>query len=826
MLGRRFGPYEVTRELGSGGMGSVYLAERVDRQFHRQVAIKLLRPETTDRMSIERFRTERETLAALDHPNIVKLLDGGVTEEGFPYLVMDYVEGMPIHEYSTGRTLSFHQRLRLFLQVADGVHYAHRHLVVHRDIKPGNILVTAEGVAKLLDFGIARLIRGSEPGVTQMAQVFQGFTLKYASPEQVRGGAITVAVDVYALGVVLYELLTGRWPYPVEDPNEVAMAYAICEGEPLRGQLDADIDAVVLKAIEKRPADRYGSVADLAEDVRRHLEKRPVLARPQTIGYRFGRFAARNRGLVAAGALAALSLLGGLTGVLWQSHIANQQRTLAERRFEGLRQLLGTFLFDVHDAIRDLPGSMPARTMLIDKASQYLKWLSEQAQDDVNLKLDLADSYIKLADVAGNPYENNAGRTKEALEGYAKARQIAESVLAGDPKHLRARRYVALAQLKHADMLAQTGLLKEAVDRAKQALAVFQQIAAAQPDSIQGHVDVAVTQEALADLSGNPGLASLNDRKAALENLQAALGEWRQVLRMDARHVRARRAQGILRMKMGDLHRAGGDAERALNDYLLASADLEALWNDTRREELRRVRGLIWGKIGHAKAELGDSKGALQHYQDQIRLFEEQWRADSNDQRAMMDLASAYKNSSDASSQLGDASGAGEASRKSLELLDKLAAADPGNTVVQERLAMVLLQVAEMEADRKLAAEARQLAGRGLAILKKLADRAEAAPASRINYAEALLTCPVAGLRNAADALEYAEAGAPAEDIRELDILAQAQYANGQTAKAIETLERTLAKLPQGQKSHLREVVENRLLKYRSGQPPPAPMKR
>ena len=224
MIGRRFGPYEIVRPIGAGGMGAVFLGARADREFEKQVAIKLVLRGAESLEIVGRFRQERQTLASLDHPNIVRLLDGGSTDSGLPYLVMDYVEGQPILDYAQKRALTLRQRLRLFLQICDAVHYAHQHLVVHSDIKPANVLVTAEGQARLLDFGIARVLgRGAETGEPQ------SLSLRYASPEQIHAQPVTIATDVYALGLLLYELLTGSYPYPLAESSDVALAFAITQ---------------------------------------------------------------------------------------------------------------------------------------------------------------------------------------------------------------------------------------------------------------------------------------------------------------------------------------------------------------------------------------------------------------------------------------------------------------------------------------------------------------------------------------------------------------------------------------------------------------------
>ncbi len=855
MVGRRLGAYKVTGIVGAGGMGTVYRGERADEQFHKQVAIKLVIQESADEASLARFRQERETLARLDHPNIVKLLDGGVTAEGMPYLVMDYVEGAPVDEYCDVNRLSLERRLHLFLDICAALEYAHSCLIVHRDIKPRNIMVTTEGAVKLLDFGIAKMIRREGHADLAATQKVRTLTLEYASPEQVAGGLLTVGADIYALGVLLFQLLAGRWPFDIPSPSEPALAYAICKAEPeppsaalfradtwatsagyasqpmdphqiaacrattanrLGRRLQGDLDAVVLKTLEKDPQDRYSSVAELAGDIRRHLAGRTVRARPQTAGYRFRRFWKRNMVAATVGAAAIVLAITGVTGVVVQSLRAERERVIAEQRFQEMRALLGTFLFDIHDSIRDLPGTTNARAMLVSKASKYLEWLAEQAKKNVDLQLDLADSYIKMAGLKGNPFEMNLGKTEEAIAGYQKAQEIAELILKTEPKNLRAQRYLALSNLRRSDVVAMTGGRNEAIQRNRAALDLFLKIAASTPKNAESLIDLASAHEMLADLIQD-------DRQQAMENLQAALDNWRMVLRLEPESFRARRALGVVRMKMGDVRRVARDAERALSDYQLASDEIERLWNDTRREELRRVRAIATGKVAHVLHELGDGKASLERYERQRLIFDGLVQIDPSDARAQMDLAGAWNNIGDVNYTLGQGAASLAAYRSSTEIIEKLAAADPANATLQARLATALFSVGYMEAELKQAEGGRKNAERGLAIRKSLAGHPGASPANLEAYADALLTCRPDQLRNPREALIYAERAVGKTnggEVKALATLAQAHYANQNSSKAIETLQNALALLPKDQQTSTRAMLERRLNEYRSASPP------
>lgn len=319
---KHIGPYRVISEIGHGGMGAVYLAERADQQYQRQVAIKIIRSFAAPQAELlRRFRVERQILASLQHPNIAQMLDGDVTDDGIPYLVMEYVNGIRIDEYCDKQALSVRQRIELFRGVCAAVEHAHRSLVVHRDIKPGNILVTEDGTPKLLDFGIAKLLQPEDEGIAYTALTAPAErprTPEYASPEQINGGAITTSTDLYALGIVLYELLAGRHPFANFRSEVRALERATCETEPARpsaagsewtSQLKGDLDSIVLKAIRKEPEQRYASVEQVSEDLGRYLDGFPVAARRGTRRYRAGKFIRRHRFAVAAATAFVLVLM-------------------------------------------------------------------------------------------------------------------------------------------------------------------------------------------------------------------------------------------------------------------------------------------------------------------------------------------------------------------------------------------------------------------------------------------------------------------------------------------------------------------------------------
>lgn len=491
-IGRQFGAYKVVRELGEGGMGAVYLAERADESYSKQVAIKLIKPGMDTEAVLRHFRNERQILASFEHPNIARLLDGGTTDDGSPYFVMEYIEGRPIDAYCDEHALTVAERLRLFHLAGAAVSYAHQRLVVHRDIKPSNILVGADGVPKLLDFGIAKILNPDlAPASLPTATGLRLMTPEYASPEQVQGLPATTLTDVYSLGVVLYELLSGRPPYSFKSRSPLDIAEAICGTEPerpstvapagVRRLLRGDLDNVVLMALRKEPARRYRSVEHLCEDLRRHTVGLPVSARQDTLGYRTGKFVRRNRLAVAAAALLATSLAGGVVATAREAQRARVQQERAERRFNDVRQLARAVLFEHHDLIKDLPGATPARERLVQDALKYLDTLAVERTDDPSLQLELAEAYEKVGDVQGGAQSGNLGDSAGALRSYRKALNLRGAVLATAPGSPGVRRQMARGRVKLGVLLSDIGDVSGAFVESGTAVALLESLAAEAP---------------------------------------------------------------------------------------------------------------------------------------------------------------------------------------------------------------------------------------------------------------------------------------------------------------------------------------------------------
>lgn len=459
-IDRRLGPYRLIEPIGEGGMGTVYAAERVDDEFERRVAVKVVRG-LLDPERVRRFRVERQILASLDHPNIAGLLDGGTTEDGLPYLVMEYIEGVPIDRYAIERQLSIPDRLRLFITICDAVGHAHRQLVVHRDLKPTNILVTPDGVPKLLDFGIAKLLESDDPALLAMtATGVRLLTPDYAAPEQVRGERVTTATDIYALGVLLFELLTGQRPHRFRTLTAQEIERVVCDTDVTRPRslapaVDEDLDLITLTALAKEPGRRYASAEALAEDIRRSLDGHPILARPSTWRYRARRFATRHRWGVATAASLLVLLIGFSVVVSIQAARIARERDRAEVERDAAQQVSQFLveLFDVSDPGQARGNSVTARELLDRGAARIEHQLAGQPAVQGHLMDTIGRVYraLGLFDQASHVLES-ALAIRDATFGRRNADTA--RTLEGLAEALRERADYERAEALHRDALA------------------------------------------------------------------------------------------------------------------------------------------------------------------------------------------------------------------------------------------------------------------------------------------------------------------------------------------------------------------------------------
>jgi len=647
ILDQKIGAYSLISLLGQGGMGSVWLAERSDGRFERRVAVKFLRFAMTSGVGVERFKREGKILGQLTHPHIAELMDAGVTPNGEAYLVLEYVEGLPIDQYCDQQKLDVEARIRLFLDVVSAVAHAHANLIVHRDIKPSNVLVRSDGQVKLLDFGIAKLLaEDTNPAATLLTvEGRAAMTPQFAAPEQVTGESITTATDVYALGVVLYLLLTGQHPAGHRLHSAAELVKAVIESEPpqpsdatasaeaeelaekrastpekLRRQLRGDLNTIVGKMLKKNPAERYGSATALADDLRRYLKHEPISARPDTLTYRAAKFARRNRTVVILTATAIVLVIGSLSAGLY---VANRERRIAEHRFAEVRQLSNKFIALDND-IRGLPGSTKVRMRIVTDSLQYLNSLSRGAPIDQDLALEIAYAYVRVAHAQGDPTSPNLGQFADAEASLNNAAKFVDPILAKNPQNQRALFIATTIAHDRMNLADSRGDRVEELNDAREAAALVERFMSTRPVAVNDlygmryfYVNIAgafytgrefdkvigYSQRAL-DIA-LPGSRGNDLRGAILANLAAAQwqsGDFDGALKTARESIEFQRAEA-----------AGGHASLRIN---LANAyDLE---------------GMILGRQD-AEPSLGRTREALADFQKALDIAEDLANKDSAD---------------------------------------------------------------------------------------------------------------------------------------------------------------------------------------------------
>jgi eukaryotic-like serine/threonine-protein kinase len=645
---KRVGAYEIDRLIGRGGMGAVYVAHRADGTFDKQVAIKLIDlPLATD-LFRERFRMERQILAGLNHPLIARLLDGGVTCDGEPFLVMEYVDGVPIHRFCEDHRLSVAERLLLFKSVCEAVQFAHQNLVVHRDLKPDNILVMEDGTPRLLDFGTAKLLSPSADGMGSefTRQGFQSFTPQYASPEQVLGNPITTASDTYSLGVLLYLLLTDVLPYELKEFTTAEMVRVVCEQPPRRPTLpgsgdkriDADLEAILLKSLRKGSGERYLTAVQFALDVQAYLDGRTVSARRGTMRYRAGKFVRRHRIALFGAALVTTSLTAGVAGVVWQAKVADAERRRAVDTSAEMRQLSNSLLYELDEAIKELPGSSGVQKLLVTRVLDHLDRTSKSAAGDRLVQLDLANAYTRLGNIQGNPYDQNLGDTAGALVSLDKALVIAQSLAASAARDNEALRALASVEQARSEVLWGVGKTPEAVESIQAATQAYERLVAERDATPALICEAGAAYGTLGDELGQPGTPSLGDLAGAIDAYRKDIRLDERALSLDPNFPRARRGLGIVQLKIGNVE-IETDPAQALEDYQLAEERFDAL-PESKQDGLStlRIRANVVRKKATAMRELGEYAQAIPLFDQALAIQKQIAAADPKDNRSLFDV--------------------------------------------------------------------------------------------------------------------------------------------------------------------------------------------
>ena len=845
---RRIGPYQLDRLLGRGGMGAVYLAHRADGQFEQQVAIKLIDlPLATDFFR-ERFRQERQILAGLQHPYIARLLDGGVSDDGDLYLAMEYVDGLPIGKFCEIRRLTQAQRLMLFKRVCEAVQFAHQNLVVHRDLKPDNILVAEDGTPRLLDFGTAKLVSPSaeirESLLTR--QGYASFTPQYASPEQVLGHTITTASDTYSLGVLLYLLLTGNMPYELKELTMAEMMRVICEELPRRPvwaagssadsrrKLDPDLVAILQKALRKEPKERYPTAEQLAVDIQDYLDGRPVAARRGTFRYKAAKFVRRNRLGIAAAGLLALTLAAGVAGVVWQWRVASEERRKAEARSADLRELSNSLLSELDEAIKELPGSTGVQKLLVTRVLEHLDRMAGDAQADRQTQLDLVGAYVRLGNIQGNAYDQNLGDPAGGMASLGKALAIAEP-LARVPNDRDALHALATVETARSEILWQTFKVPDAVGAMLKAVRSFDLLLADPQTPPPLIAEAAAAYGALGDEYGAPGTNNMNDPEDSLKAYRKAIELDNRALAIDPNFLRCRRGLAIVGMKIGSVEMEN-DPAQALKDFQAALERVHALPQSEQNSlSTVRIRSMLQRKEANALEETGRYRDAMAIFDQEIEAGRKFVTADPLDERSLVDLevvlddeAGSYDDA--ASPTLAAPSADPEAERRknlqeskalyaeTIGILDRLLKLNPANERWATYRAYAQVKVGTMGLELHEPGDWAGMSRQGMEFLRAAALKPDASAMALDDAGESAVFIEPAALRDPELAVTCAERGIEMSHHQRptaAESLARAYRAAGQVEKSRAAAREGLALLPPlragDPKSRVRKLLEFQL---------------
>ena len=724
-LGLRVGPYRLVRELDSGGMGVVYLAVRSDDQYFQMVAVKTIRKGLASPELVQRFRAERQILATLTHPNIGTILDGGDTADGRPFIAMEYVEGQPITLASESRALPVTQRIELLRSVCSAVHYAHQKAVIHRDIKPSNVLVTFQGVVKLIDFGVSKPLRpGLIPGRFPETESGQRLmTPDYASPEQLLGQELTTATDIYSLGVLLFELLTGSRPYKLAGLSPAAAERVVCDqeirkpsqveglSEQTRRELAGDLDRIILMAMDKEPSRRYPSARHFEEDLSRFLQAKPVLARKACLLYRLGKFVQRHK-TASLTACAAVLVFGG--SMLFYS----VQSRLADRRLKKVETLADSAISDMTEKLQQSPASVETQAALFHSALNYLDQLTRSSGDDPRLLLQLSKAYERVGDLEGSPYVANLGNAGTTMTSYEEALRlatVAHARLPGD----ESTRAVIEAHQKLGQMEYFLEQIQKAHEDYQQSLSLAREFWQQKPDDPLRRRLLAKSYAHLGDLQ----YANL-EMPQALDSFRAAFEAFGNDPKGDEDNEKT--LIGLYLRMAGALSELGPQSDAVANDQKAIALAEDLAQRSPSAPQAQRLLGTVYSYViepaaGTEVLNAGDSKLAQFYARKFLAIAEKLAAIDVKNVQARHDLAFAYERMGD-SLRLTQPTTAVAWYRKSLALTKETVSRYPLGGEAQEWIAVRDEDLAAVLGDREHTVERLRLLEEANSIWKELAS--------------------------------------------------------------------------------------------------------
>ncbi|HEX8246897.1 MAG TPA: protein kinase [Pyrinomonadaceae bacterium] len=683
--GKQFGNYRIIREIGRGGMGAVFLAERWDGEFEQQVALKIIRQSFADKELEKRFRRERQILASLNHPNIARLHDGGVSEAGEPFLVMEYVEGERIDKFCERENLSTNDRLKLFLSVCSAVSFAHQNLVVHRDLKPSNILVTTDGAPKLLDFGIAKLL-DDEHADEQTQTGYRAFTPEYASPEQIKGEKITTASDVYSLGVLLSKLVEPESFSAATGDGFMTPQMRISAGNTAfksnstkqqstktkNPRLKTELQAIVEMARREEPQRRFASVQQFAEDINRYLDGLPVSAQKDSFTYRTTKFVNRNRIAVLASLLIFLTLIGGVVATVWQARRAEANQARAEKRFSDVRGLSNALLNDIAPKIERLEGSTEARQALVAQSLKYLDSLAVESADDFVLQMELAAAYEKVGVLQADPRKASLSDFRSSIASLEKAQAIRRRLLENNPSDAQSRRLLADNLRLLAVRRISLNDVEDGFRDVRQAVSIYEKLVAETHDSLELKRAYLATQ--VEDAASYAELTRFNEAVPLLQQATSKLEELRRINRDDAETARIlANCLSYLGLSLSWESRQP-EAEAAMRRAVEITEALAARFpNDANfRQELWRIYQMASGIY-----EEVDDAHAFELCEKARRIAEETIALDLSNAQARHNLAKTFSRLGTFASNLGKPDEALGFLERTEAILSELQAKDP-----------------------------------------------------------------------------------------------------------------------------------------------------
>jgi non-specific serine/threonine protein kinase/serine/threonine-protein kinase len=798
-LGRMLGSFRIESVLGRGGMGVVYLGQRVTEGFTQTVAIKVIARHLRSSPAVSQFLLERETLAKLEHPNIARLLDGGV-EDDIPYVVMEYIDGQRLDAVCDDLATTIETTIRLTLQLCDAVIYVHRNLILHRDLKPGNVMVTSDGIVKLLDFGTLKLMSALAVDSDMTQAGMRSVTLRYASPEHIRGDAVSTASDVYSVGMLLYRLIAGHLPGGMDNLSvgQYLVRFRETKISPpsadknIPSRLAKDLDAIVMKAIRFDAKDRYPSVSAFAADLSNALQDEPVAAREGNLRYHLGKFYRHRRTAVLGAAAILIILAVGLAAIVHQDRIARAETRRAEAGIERERKLAHLLLFDYFEQLKQIPGSTDAQHKAVLQALSYLDSLTLTPSGS-QLELDKIQAYTEMGILLGDPYEENLGDTAGATRILQKILPESLAIVRIDPNNLEYLQTSAATQTALGQILNGTGQARQALQDLAPAGETSRRIAASPNATVPMLVQAAYVLNSLGDVYGQESDFSLHSAKTSMSIYQESLDINAHALSLNPHCARCRSGIALAYWKLGMMSRED-DQDKAAEYYRDGLATLAAFTPvEQASTRIRRMDTFIRHRLGEVDLSNGHPEEGVRMLETTRERFKLAVAADKLDSRPRWDLGPLDVTLGDGYVELKQYDKALDAYREYVEMMDFLVHREPKSSTYQVARAEALLYTGKVQTILGQTQAGERTSSEGLALILSMAQM----PAAQTNEldlaANALVRLHRDQKHDASLALSFAQrevAASASASVDQLLTLAETQRYAGLIPESQETAQR------------------------------------